>query len=771
MDVCRWSPRSLAAVVSVPGSDAGRLPGALTRYVGHEADRADLRPLVVRGPIVTLVGAPGCGKTRLGVELAADLAEQFDDGVRFIDLATISDPAQVASAVAAALDVREETGRPTEDTVARAMQDAEVLVLLDTCEHVVEAAARLTLRLVTNAPAVRVIATSRVPLGLSGEQVWAVPPLDTEGAVELFVDRAGLVSREFGDDPGGRAHVEEICRRLDGLPLAIELVAAFTRVLSVEQIADRLDGALPLLSTGGRDATARQHTMEATVQWSYRLLEPDEQQLFDRLSVFASGFDLAAVEAVADGPALAGLTTLVDHSLVLAESVGGGPMRYRVLEPIRQCGEAGLIGRGEYDEVRDRHAEHYLAVARGGDGEVRAGDVADGLQRLDLAQPNFRVALEWTRRRRADLGLRLCAALARCWELRGRVNEGRDRFEQMLGAHDYAPVDVDDDTADACAAGRATALARAARLAWRQRDYQRAEGWLRESVAIGRRFGDELAVARRLRSLALVTMSKGDPEAAIELCQQSIETFQAHDDDRGRMWSLIFLGWARYVAGERELGDEHMKAALGLSGRIGDGRASADAHFGMSYSAYVAHDTSRERSHLVDALADLRESGGIVEEPDWVWAGAALAANEHRARALLRLAGAAESLSRQGGTHLNERFLRPFLPLLEQARNELGPTVAARLASEGERMTLDELVVEATGEPDEQAGDSLSPREREVLELVAQGMTNVEIGERLYISKRTVESHVEHIKQKLGLGSRARLMAWGLDPSVRAPNP
>ncbi len=743
--------------MSVPVSDAGRLPKALTRYIGRQADSADLPPLIGRGPIVTLVGAPGCGKTRLAVELAAELAGRFDDGVRFIDLATISDPGLVATVVAAALDLREQTGRLTEDTITGALQDAEVLIVLDNCEHVVDAAARLALGLVTNAPAVRVMATSRIPLGLSGEQVWTVPPLDTDGAVELFNDRAALVAREFVDEPGVRAHVEEICRRLDGLPLAIELVAAFTRVLSVEQIADRLDSVLPLMSTGVRDATARQQTMEATVEWSYRLLEPAEQQLFDHLSVFVGGFDLAAVEAIADGPALAALTALVDHSLVLTETVGEGPMRYRVLEPIRQCGEAGLAARGEQDLTRDRHAEHYLAVARRGDGEVRSGDVATGLHRLELDQPNLHGALDWARRRRTDLGLLLCSALARFWELRGRVNEGRDWFEHMLGAAD----EMDD-------CGRATALARVARLAWRQRDYKQAGTWLRESVEIGRRLGDELGVARRLRSLSLVTMSDGDTEAAVELCQESIDVFASHGDDRGRMWSLIFLGWARYVAGDSARGDEHMEHALAVSRRIGDERATADAHLGLSYSAYVARDPSRERTHLTDALAHLRASGGIVEEPDWVWAGAALAANEHRARAVLRLAGAAESLSRHGGTHLNEPFLRPFQPLLERAREEVGPTVAARLAAEGARMTLDELVAEATGEPGEQPDDGLSPREREVLDLVAQGMTNVEIGEQLFISKRTVESHVEHIKQKLGLSSRARLMAWGLDPSRSA---
>ena len=453
------------------------------------------------------------------------------------------------------------------------------------------------------------------------------------------------------------------------------------------------------------------------------------------------------------------MTTLVDHSLVVAETAGEGPMRYHVLEPIRQCGERGLLHRGEREALRQQHAEHYLAIARRADGDVRSGDPARGLDRLDVEHANLLAALDWARGRCADLGLQLCCALARFWERRGLVNEGREWFEDLL------TVATEDERL------RATALARAGRLAWRQRDYAQATAWLQDGIAISRRLGDELAVARRLRSLALVAMSQGDAEPAIDLCRQSIAIFRAHDDERSRMWALIYLGWACYVAGDLGAGDEHMDEALGIGRTAGDLRAAADAHLGMSYSAQLNGDATRTRAHFVDAIAALRTSGGIVEEPDWVWGGAALAACEGRWRAVLRLAGGAEGLSRHAGSYMNEQFMGPLEPLLARARDAVGRSVADRLTADGARLSLDELVAEALAEPGSEPDDPLTRREHDVVELVAQGLTNVEIGQHLFISKRTVESHIEHVKQKLSLQTRPQIMAWGLDRYAPSPDP
>ena len=724
------------------------LPVRLTRFFGRDAESAAVASAVEQARLVTLTGAPGCGKTRLAIELAARLAERFRDGVAFTELAPISDPGRVASAVGLALRIDEEFGRPMTDTLADALAGGELLLVLDNCEHLDAAAAELAGRLVAACPGVRVLATSRVPLGVPGEQVWSVPPLEREPAVELFSDRAALAGGVAAD----AAVVELICARLDDLPLAIELAAAWTRVLSPREVLDRLDAALPLPATGAGSASARQQTIEAAVEWSYRLLPAAEQRLFIRLSVFAGGFDLRAAEAVvAPEEALGGLRVLVDHSLVLAAPGRAGAMRYRLLEPLRQCGEAWLSAGGERDAVARRHAEHYLEVARAADGGLRGGDRASALHRLEQEDGNLALALEWARRGRSDLGLRLCAALAGFWELRGRVNDGRAWLEEML----------ERDTPDRRL--RATALSRAARLAWRQQDHARARALLEESLAIVRALGDDPALARRLRSLALVAMSEGDVAVAMRLCAQSAGIFRANDDEQGLVWALIYLGWARYLDGDFAGGDLHMRDALAVNRPDGSVAATVNALIGLAYGASQANpagNVTSQRKHLVEALTTMRDDdgGGVVEEPDWLWAGSGLAEAEDRLRSAFRLAGAAEALGRRGGTHTLV-IIRPLETSLDAAARRIGKATADRLKADGARMSLEDLWAEAITEPGD---DPLSPREREVVELVGQGLSNVEIARVLVISKRTVESHVEHIKQKLGLRTRHALMAWAL---------
>ncbi|MGH9209142.1 MAG: LuxR C-terminal-related transcriptional regulator [Acidimicrobiales bacterium] len=746
--------------MSLPISGSLGLPARLTRFFGRDSERAGLEAVLSHERLVTLTGAPGCGKTRLGIEIGSRLASRFGDGVWFVELAPVVTPKLTANAVGTALGVGERPGRPMEDTLVEALEDRQLLLILDNCEHVVEAAAALAGRLLELCPAVRVLATSRMPLGLPGEQVWAVTPLELDAAVELFTDRARLASSDSPVDDVSRSLLTRICSQVDGLPLAIELAAAWTRVLSLRQIADRLDHAVGLLKSRARTPTARQATMEASVDWSYRLLPAADQQLFDRLSVFTGGFDLAAAEAVA-GPGtdvLAGLTALVDHSLVLTEPASDDPMRYRLLEPVRQCGAAWLGARGETDALRRRHAEHYLAVAGRFDVELREDRRAVAFHRLEQEEGNLTAALAWAREQhRPDLGLRLGAALAQFWELRGRVNEGRAWLEDMLSI-DGADPDL-----------RATALARAGRLAWRQRDYLQARALLEESLGLASEVGDQPGMARRLRSIALVVMSEGDPEGATRLCEQSVAIFRRHEDHRGLVWALIFLGLARITADDLIGGIAHIREALTLNCGLESLAATAYANLCLSHAAGRLGDVTAERAHLTDAVAALNQMGGVVEEPDWLWAGAQLAASERRLHTALRVAGGAEALSRRSGSHLHERILAALSPRIDDVRAEVGPAVADRLAAEGSRMSVDELMAEAFAERDGAVGDAtadpLSPREREVAQLVGRGLTNGAIAEHLFISRRTVESHVDHIKHKLGLVSRNEVMAWVLRQS------
>ena len=728
-----------------------RAPLALTRFFGRASEGAELAGLLGRSRLVTLVGAPGCGKSRLSLELAARVADRHPAGVWFVELASIADPLLTARTVATALGVRDLPRRSVEETLVNALATEERLVVLDNCEHVAEAVAPLVARLLDRCPPLRMLITSRKALGLQGEQVWPVPPLDLGPAVELFMDRAELASG-LGADAPAIGVVERICERLDGLPLAIELAAAWTRVLTPAEIFDRLDRALPLLRTHARDTSPRQRTMEATVDWSYQLLEPAEQLVFERLSVFAGGFDLEAARAVAPGQDVpSGLATLVDHSLVVAEPVSTEMMRYRLLEPVRQCAEARLTLRGHGDAARRHHGEHYLDVALRSDAELHNGQAHAVLSRLEAEEGNLRLALDWSRFQPDDLGLRLCTALANAWALRGRVNEGRAWMDEML------------ETKTADRRLRASALARASRLAWRQLDYASTRTLLEESLTIDRELGDPRRVARRLRSLAMVAMAQGDLDEAEQLCEQSISIFRDQGDQYGLGLALAFLGLTLHLAGQNERGDSCAQEALALSRATGNLMGAIYGLAGVSFGAIATGDMADLRALGPETAYLLRTLGGMLEDPGWLWTTVAFASGEGRYRAALRLAGAVEERARQDGVHFHEQFRRYMLPWLERAQARVGAAEAARLAVEGSKMTLEELIEEGLREPDANGDAPLSVREREVADLIAQGLANTEIAQLLVISKRTVESHVVHIKAKLGFARRAQIVGWALD--------
>jgi predicted ATPase/DNA-binding CsgD family transcriptional regulator len=625
-------------------------------------------------------------------------------------------------------------------------------MVLDNCEHLLGAITALVSRLLDGCPALRVLATSRIALGLHGERVWRVPPLDLGPAVELFIDRAGLSGDRAGLGPSSAPVIAEICRRLDGLPLAIELAAAWSRVLTPTEHLDRLEPALPLLRSHVRNATPRQRTMEAALDWSYQLLTPAEQLLFERLSVFAGGFDLEAAQALVPGEdVLDGLTSLVDNSLVLAEP-DSEKMRFRLLEPVRQFAEVRLVAREERDATRRQHAEHYLRLALPSEAPLRSSQTGAVLAQLEKDEDNFRAAMRWARDQPDDLGLRLCTALAPWWAIRGRANEGRAWIDEML-QHGTDDLRL-----------RASSLARASRLAWRQRDYPSTRALLEESLAIGRELVDPLGVARRLRGLALVAVAQGDLDEARRLGEQSVAVFRCHGDRYGLSLALAFLALTLQLAGDSGRAGPYVREARELSRSHGGITSSLYSLGSMAFGAIAAGDMASLRAHTVEVVDLVRKLGGKFEDPGWLWwTGVALASGEGRYHTALKLAGAAEATARRDGLHLHDRLRQQVQPWLERARAETGPVEADRLAVEGSRLSLDELMNEALGEADHLRTSPLSSRERQIADLIAQGLTNREIADRLIISTRTVESHVDHIKAKLGFARRARIVAWALD--------
>ncbi|MQA12423.1 MAG: hypothetical protein GEU98_28630 [Pseudonocardiaceae bacterium] len=728
--------------MAAPGTRR-RISTPLTRFFGRADETRTVRALLDDSRLVTVVGPPGSGKTRLGTEVGAELRTRFRDGACFVDLTSIRDGPSVPAAVASALGIAQRPGWTVADTVVEALATAELLVILDNCEHLVRAAATMTGSLLSGCGDVRVLATSRIALGITGEQLFPLPPLDLEPSVALFTDRARLVRPTVRIDDRDHRHIERICHRVDGLPLAIELAAAWSRVLSPAQILHRLDTVLPML-TSTADPASRQRTMNATVAWSYRLLTPAQQVLFDQLSVFVGGFDLAAAEAVTDRGVLDDLTALVDHSLVLAEG-SGSSMRYQLLEPVRQYGVAALAERGDA-HTQARHTEHYLTLAQRGDAGLRRANLSRHLLELRSEEGNLLAAMAWARANDPETALRIATALSYFWERCGAVNDGRARLASLLDSG------VGDDGL------HAAALAGLGRLAWRQRDNDAARAYYAKSLTIMRRLGDPLGIARGLRNLALTECVAGDATTAVDLCEQSLRLFADHGDSAGRGWTWTVLGLARFADGDWPGGEHCCQQALDANRDHGSTALEAQAHLGIAYAAANTGDIAKHRRHLAAVLVDLHDALRGVDDPDWMWAASGLAVNEGRTHAALRLAGAARAVHDRGN-HSVGTIMIFSEAAVARARREVGARAADRFMAQGAAMTPEQLMAEALERPTD-ADRPLSAREREVADLVGDGLTNEQIATRLVLSRRTVESHVERIKHKLELSGRNEVMAW-----------
>ena len=421
---------------------AHNLPVQLTTFVGREAEIGEVRQLLADNRLVTLTGAGGAGKTRLAVEIAARIAPEFGDGVWYVDLAPITHPAVVPVTVARALGLPDQPGRSTMDTLLRFVRDRQLLIVLDNCEHLLDASAELVVALLAGAPGLTVLATSREPIGVTGEATWRVPSLSVaDAAIELFADRARLAQTGFTISSDNAAAVAEICGRLDGMPLAIELAAARVRALSLAEILEGLHDRFRLLTGGARTAVRRQQTLRASVDWSHALLSEPERVLFRRLAVFLAGFDLDAAQAVAGGgdveryQVLDQLTLLVDKSLVVAENASGRT-RYRLLETVRQYALEKLAESGEADAVRSRHRDHYTAMAALLDAPART-DYERRVEQAEEEMDNLRAAFVWSLET-GDVGrsLELATSLQPLWFTRGRIREGLAWFDAALTGGD-----------------------------------------------------------------------------------------------------------------------------------------------------------------------------------------------------------------------------------------------------------------------------------------------------------------------------------------------
>ena len=581
------------------------LPVALTSFVGRNTELPQVRELLTQNRLVTLTGAGGAGKTRLAIQIAGQLGGEFGDGVWYVDLAPITDPELVPVTVARALGLPDQPGRSTMDTLTRFLADRQMLVVLDNCEHLLDASAALVNALLAAAAGLTLLTTSREPIGVAGEVSWRVPSLSlADEAIELFADRARRVRPDFAVSDDNVAVVGEICARLDGLPLAIELAAARVRALSLAEILDSLHDRFRLLTGGARTAVRRQQTLRASVDWSHALLTQPERILFRRLAAFLGGFDFDGAQTVASGgeveryQVLDQLTLLVDKSLVVADD-SRGRTRYRLLETVRQYALEKLGESGEADAVRARHRDHYTAMAAVLDAPA-GSDYEHRLEQADIEIDNLRAAFAWSRENSAiELALTLASSLQPLWQARGRIREGRAWFDTAL-------ADLDAQHPEVTAAVRARALADKAVLdtwAGAAASTDQAE----QALAIARDVDDPALLARTLTACGFIAGAGYNAEVARACFAEAIGLARAVDD-RWRLSRILAL----QAQGEEIAGD-----LLGMRAAGKEGRDLADAigdRFNSRACRFYLGTSQTARGDLAGAVAQLGEVAAEAEE-------------------------------------------------------------------------------------------------------------------------------------------------------------
>jgi predicted ATPase/DNA-binding SARP family transcriptional activator/DNA-binding CsgD family transcriptional regulator len=780
-----------ATVRSLP-EDLGRplrhnLPEARSSFIGRERERVEVRRALAMTRLLTLTGPGGCGKTRLALEVAGELVASCPDGVWAVELAPLAAPELVPQAVAGALGVREEPTRPILSALVNELREKDLLLVLDNCEHLLDACARLVDALLASCPRLRVLATSREALNVEGEVIWLVRPLSVPEenrpqaveqlsgyeSVRLFVERTRLRLPAFELKPENVGAVAEVCRKLDGIPLAIELATARMGVLALEGLVERLDDSLGLLTGGVRTAEPRQRTLRGALDWSYGPLSEPERALFDRLSVFAGGWTFEATEAVCSGDGIVRsevldlLGSLASKSLVTVETRSGA-LRYGLLEPVRQYGRERLEERGEADTVRRRHAEYYLALAEEAGPELLGAQAVPALERLRAEHDNLRAALSWAldpaaeSEDRTEMGLRLATALERFWLVYG-VGEGRGWLERGLAKSGASPY------------VRARALNQAGWIALFQGGQDRAIAMLEESLALFKELGDKPGMATSLTNLGFAVAHLGDSRRVAAMREEA-EALRREPLDRRTLAHLLhFLTLAALDAGDLEQALCGQRESLTLHRELGDIRGIAISLTALGMTMLKAGEPERAKEFFAESLNLLRRMGEKMGIAYCLLGLAGVAGEQVRPDRAARLWGAAEALREAIGMDLSpfDRAHSRYEERLANARSLMDEESWGAAWAQGRAMSPEEAIEYALSEgedasipeppPDARPSEALTPRERGVAALVARGLTNRQIATELSISERTVHTHVRRILRKLGLGSRAQITAWVIE--------
>ncbi len=759
-------------------------PLPLTPLIGREAEVAALTRLLAQPGVrlVTLTGPGGTGKTRLAVQLAAELRERYRDGIAFAGLATIRDPALVMAAIAESVGIRE----PETRSLVTVLRDRQLLLILDNVEHVLDAAPEVA-ALLSACPHVTVLATSRAPLRISGEHAFPAPPLlvpdperlppleelSTASAVALFASRARAADPGFLLDDGNAAAVVEICTRLDGLPLAIELAASRSLLLSPQALLERMDRSLDVLGSGARDAPDRQRTMRVTIAWSFDLLPPSARELLERLAVFVGGFDLAGAETVAgqiEASVISDLELLLDHGMIRRQTDATGGRRFRIPETIREFALEQLDASRGTASARQAHAARFLNLAEQRELADLLPEGDRAMLLLETEQANFRAALTWLHDSgEGDSVARLAGALGRFWSQQGHYREGRAWLARAAASGNAASPGT-----------LARAFVHLGMIELYQGDDQGAGSHLTQALAISREHGLVFPTTLALLGLGAIAATRNDPDRGTALLQESLAAAHTIPDRRvsGIMSGLV-LGNLSDIAraqGNVELAASHSREGLQ--------RLREAAHtVGLVLLLVQGGDLERDRGNLGQA-ADLyqqalimsRELRGARVTVEAIQALGIVAIAAGSVERGIRLLGATDALQeRMGLRHRLAESQAALQQAVAAARAELGDEPFAVAWSNGQTMTLDQVIAEAmviAGSLPDSGGSHpkevatvppvpsndgrqlITDREVEVLRLLVTGQTDREIAEILFISHATARSHVSSILRKLDVNSR-----------------